>query len=308
MDIRNRRGLKAAAASDLAAASYDPRKLILIHNGVSIAVALVLSLIDHLLDAQIGGTGGLGGVGTRTMLETVQTVLYVAQMLCLVFWQIGYIYVSILISRRQSVGPGSLLEGFRRFFPVLRLQLLLGLMYFGVLFLCINVGSILFSVTPLAQPLLEAYEVGTEEAIEAAIEQCTLPVMAMTAVSMLVIALPYAYRLRLAEYALMDDPGMGARRAIYQSRVMMRGNRIQLLRLDLSFWWFYLAQGLMTVVAYGDLILPLLGYSLPWSETVSFYVFLVLSYLCQLALYWWKGNDVQVTYAKFYDALLPKEE
>ena len=75
MDIRDRRGLKAAAREDLAAASYEPRKLILIHTGVTVVLALIIGLLDYLLEQQIGGTGGLGGVGTRSMLETVRTLL-----------------------------------------------------------------------------------------------------------------------------------------------------------------------------------------------------------------------------------------
>ena len=37
MDLHDRRALKAAARDSLAAAPYDPRKLILIHTGITIA-------------------------------------------------------------------------------------------------------------------------------------------------------------------------------------------------------------------------------------------------------------------------------
>lgn len=308
MDIRDRRGLKSEAGKALAAASYDPKKLILMHTGAMVALSLVLALIDYVLDKGISGTGGLSGVGTRSALETLQTVLMCAQLVAMLFWQIGYVYAALGISRGQPVGPGSLLEGFRQFGPVLRLRLILALLYSGIVMLCVYGASILFSLTPLAEPVLAAYEVGTEEALFAAMDEVMLPLMGVMLVVMLVGFVPYWYRLRLAEYALMDDPKAGAMQAVRKSRMLMRRNRMELLKLDMSFWWFYLGEVLVMVVAYGDLILPMFGLSLPWSNTVSYYVFLVLSYLCQMALYWWRGNELQVTYAKFYEALLPDEK
>lgn len=308
MDMRDRRGLKAAARESLAGASYDPRKLILIHTGATVALALVLSLVDYLLDRQISGTGGLSGVGVRSILETLQTVLMVGQMIALLFWQIGYLYTALNISRGKTVGIGSLAEGFRQFWPVLRLRLILALLYVGIGMICMYAASMIFSLTPLAEPLMAAYEAGTEEAMLQAMDEIMLPLMGVIVLVMLAVMVPYLYRLRLTEYALMDDPKAGAMNAIRKSRMMMRGNRMELFKLDISFWWFYLCEVLVAVLAYGDLLLPVFGYELPWSDTVSYYIFLVLSYVCQLALYWWRGNEVQVTYAKFYDALLPEGE
>lgn len=307
MNINDRRGLKVSARESLAGASYDPKKLILIHTGAMVALSLVLALVDYFLEREIGGTGGLSGVGIRSILETLRTVLMVGQTVALLFWQIGYVYAGLRISRGEPAEPASLLEGFRRFGPVLRLRLVLALLYTGVTMICVYAASIIFSLTPLAESLVAAYEAGTEEAIFGAMNEIMLPLLGIVLVLMLIIMVPYYYRLRLTEYALMDDPRLGAMAAIRKSRAMMRGNRIKLLKLDLSFWWFYLCEMLVTVVAYGDYILPLFGYSLPWSDTVSYYVFLVLSYLCQLALYWWRGNEIRVTYAKFYEALLPEE-
>ena len=308
MDINDRRGLKRSAREALAGASYDPKKLILLYTGAMIALSLLLALVDHVLEAQIGNTGGLSGMGMRSVLETVQTVLMLGQMVALIFWQIGYVFVSMQISRGQPVGPESLLEGFRRFGPVLRLRLSLTAQYLGIGMISMYGASILLSVSPIAAPLLEAFNSGSEAALLEAMDQMMLPFLGAMAIAFLVIAVPYIYRLRLAEFTLMDDPKGGALRAVRNSRVLMQRNRFKLLKLDVSFWWFYLCEMLVMVLAYGDYILPLFGIQLPWSGDVSYYAFLVLSYLCQLALYWWKGNDVQVTYAKFYDALLPKEE
>lgn len=308
MNIRNRRGLKLAAKAALRAASYDPKKLILIYTGASVMLGLILALLDYALQQQIGGTGGLGGVGIRSILETAQTVLMVGQLVAVLFWRIGYVHVTIRISRRESVSPSDLLEGFRKFGPVLRLRLMTTLLYSGVVFACVYLASVIFTFTPWAEPVMEAYEIGTEEAMLAAMEQTMLPLTLVLLAVMLVLLVPYYYRLRMAEFSLMDDPKAGAIMAIRKSRLLMYRNRLELFKLDVSFWWFYVLEMVTMVVASGDMILPMLGVELPWSATVSYYVFLVLCYLCQLALYWWRGNDVLVTYAMSYEALLPKEE
>ncbi len=308
MNISDRRGLKAEARGAIAAASYDPKKMILIHTSASVVLGLILALVDYLLEQQIGDTGGLGGVGMRSILETAQTVLMFAQLLAAMFWQIGYVYVALKISRREAIGVGDLFQGFRQFGPVLRLQLMMGLIYFGLTIACAYAASILFMFTPWSEAMMAAYEAGTEEALAAAMESVLLPLTGVMCLVMLVVMVPYSYRLRQAEYALMENPQAGAIAAMRTSREMMRGRRMELFKLDLSFWWFYVLEMLTLFVADGELILQMFGVSLPWSSTVSYYIFLVLCYLCTLALYWWRGNDVQVTYARAYEALKPWEE
>lgn len=308
MDIRDRRGLKKEAGRALAAASCDPKKLILIHTGASVALALVLALLDYVLEQQIGGTGGLSGIGLRSVLETMQTVLMFGQVAALLFWQIGYIFVALRISRGEEVSTGSLLQGFRKFGPVLRLRIIVSLLYAGLFLVSSYVASMIFSLTPWATPMVEAIELGTEEALLAAMDACMVPLALVLLGVLAILGLPYYYRLRMTEFALMDDPRAGAMAAIRKSRMMMRRNRTKLFALDLSFWWYYLLEMLVGLIAYGDLLLPTVGVSLPWSATTSYYVFLVLCYLGQLVLYWWRGNEVQVTYAMAYQSLMPNNE
>ena len=307
MNVRDRRGLKTAAKESLAAASYDPKKLMLIYVGAMSLLSVILTVLHHLLEDQIGSTGGLGGVGMRSVLETAQTVLMIGQAVALVFWQIGYVFVSLQISRGKRVDQRSLLEGFRRFRPVLRLRISLLFQYTGVCLISTYIASAIFAFTPWASPLMTAYETGSETELLQAMEEVMIPLFCIVGAVMLILAVPYIYRLRLAEFALMDDPKAGAILAVRRSRFLMRRNRMALLKLDFSFWWFYLCEVVLVAVAYGDYILPSLGVTLPWSDRASYYVCLLLSYVLQLALYWWRGNEVQVTYAKFYEALLPKE-
>ena len=308
MDIRDIRGLKGAAREALASASYDPKKLILIHTGASVALTLILALVDGLLERQIGGTGGLSGVGDRAILETVREVLMYAQLAASVFWQIGYVYISLLILRKKPVGPGDLLQGFRHFGPVLRLRLMESFLYTGVVLGCVYGGGLLFGMTPWAAPLEEAMAVGTQEALLQAAQECALPLTAVMSALLLVVLVPYAYRLRMTAFLLMDHPKLGARMAVRNSRVMMHQNRIKLWKVDLTFWWFYALQWILSLIAYGEELLPMMGVTLPLPGGVVNFLCLTICCLGQLALYWWKGNEVQVTYAACYEALLSHEE
>ena len=67
MTLQNRHEIKDAAKDALAAASYDPKKIILIHTGVSLALMLTLVVLDFLLENQISETGGLSGLGLRSV-------------------------------------------------------------------------------------------------------------------------------------------------------------------------------------------------------------------------------------------------
>ena len=314
MNIRQRRQLKAAAARSLQNAAYDPKKLVLIHTAAVLIFFAVLAIVDYLLEQQIGSTGGLSGLGTRTILATAQQVLQLSEQILIPFWQIGYLYAMLRLSRGETAGPETLLTGFRRFFPFLRLHLIQFASYAGIALACSYVACNVIFFTPWGSnmmnsliPLLSESEavdmVALEEAIMAAMDQIMLPLLAIFGVIFLSIAAPMYFRYRMAQYLLMDDPQMGALSALRASRHMTRGNRIALLRLDLSFWWFYLLDGMITALWFGSSLLPLLGITLPWSAEVNLFVFYGLYMICQLGLYLGFRNRVEVTYAHAYSAL-----
>lgn len=315
MDIRDRRGLKTAAGETLTGGSSDPKKLILIYTGATLALSLVLSVLDFILEEQIGGTGGLSGMGLRAILSTMQSMLQLAQMVLIPFWQIGWLFVALRLCRGERAEPGDLLEGFRRFFPVLRLYLLQGVLYVGIAMACSYFASIIFMMTPWSEPLvnvmMQLMESGDPTAMEAAIEEAAVevivPMVTIFAVIFLAAAAPFFYRFRMAKYLLMDGESR-AMKVMRESWRMMKGNAIALLKLDISFWWFYVLDLLVTVVAYLDVILPAVGVTLPWSSTATYFGALVLYSGFQLLLYWQCKTQVDVTYAKAYEALSRPEE
>ena len=83
MDIRN---LKSTAADRVSTASYPPRRLALIHTGAAVILSLLLTLVNYLLVGGMEDTGGLAGIGTRSILATAQTMLMLAGTLIMAIW------------------------------------------------------------------------------------------------------------------------------------------------------------------------------------------------------------------------------
>ena len=308
MDRNDRLSYRADAQRSLTEASYDHKKLILLHTGALLLLSVTVNIISFLLGEKIDESGGLGGLGVRGILTTVQSVLNLLPLAALPFWQMGYVYTTVQIARKKPVGPETLLEGFRKFFPVLRLKLLMAGMYMLVVFLTTQVGTMAFMMTPWATPMMSAifaYSENPEDpslmaAVDAAAVEAAVPMLVIMGVIFLALAAPLFYRFRFAEQFLMERPLKGAVGAMKASSQLTAGERMGLFRLDLSFWWFYLLAGVSALLAYADMILPWLGIQMPFSEGVNYFLCLALYAVSQLALHWWRKNEVSVTYAQVY--------
>ena len=184
-----------------------------------------------------------------------------------------------------------------------------------LIFASTYVSSMLFMLTPWAAPMMQRMEElmaspmddqAFLEEIVAMAEDITVPVMVIFGICFLAGTVFLFFRFRLAELWLMDHPQGGALAALRESHDLMRGNWKAMLRIDLSFWWFYLLEVLVTVLCYGDVVLGTMGVEMTTDAFGSYILFYVL-YLCaQLALYWWKRNEVAVTYAHAYLTLCPE--
>lgn len=306
--------LKNAAAHSLTGNDWDPKRLVLIYTGASLALSLIIAVVDYLLEMQIDSAGGLSGLDKRTLLTTIQTVLRLVQTVALPFWSMGYVYTTLQWARREEATPGTLLQGFRKWGPVLRLNLLTAILFGGILFFSMYVGTFLFCLTPWAEPLiqimLENLDAATaaelaafEEALYAAAEQVELPLMCVAGLVFLVAAAPFFYRFRLAKLCLMDNPGAGAMKALGTSGRLMRGNYGAMIRLDLHFWWFHGLNLLVGLLCYGGTIASYAGIALPVSREAAYFICVGLYTVCQLGLDWWRRNEVSVTYVHVYETL-----
>lgn len=124
----------------------------------------------------------------------------------------------------------------------------------------------------------------------------------------LALSLPLMYRYRMADYLLVDRPGIGALAALRESRFLMQGNRLRLFRLDLSFWWFYALSMLATVICYGDVLMQIFGIPLPFSADAGYFLFYGAYLAVNFAIYYFFVARVECTYAAAYDALAPRQQ
>ena len=301
------RQLKSLAAERVAASRYNANKLALLFTGAQVAMSFLITLVNFLLSRQIEGTGGLGGLGTRTILTAAQMLLLVFGTLVTPFWNLGYTRAALNTVRRGDAEPRTLLEGFRLFLPALRLFFLQAALISVAFFVAVQAGTILYMLTPIseaAMQLIESLLAGGEAALTApgAIDQLISvfwPMYLLIGVALLVTMLPLLYRLRLVEFSLVDGEEKALKNLAWSNH-RMRGKCFWMFKLDLSFWWFFLLQGLAAVLAYGDLLFG--------GGDVTYWIFYVLSAGAQLAIGWAFFPKVQATYALAYEEITTDTE
>ena len=293
------------------------RRLVLFYALPALLLPLVVMVINLLLEHQLADTGGLSGIGLRSALETAQTVLSFGLRLLLPFWQLGLVACALDISKGQTPSTDRLLDGFRCWGAALRLMLLRTLRYTLSCLAGIFLGSTLYTMTPLSDPLLAASQVvvenpaytnaTAEELMAAVIKEISfgsiLPYYILCTLGVAILFIPLFYRYRMSNYILLDNANPRAFFCIHESTRMMRGNAMDLFKLDLRLWWYYALVALSTVIAYGDLLLPLFGVSLPFSGQWDFVIFALLSTAAQFAIYYLFAGQVETTYACAYLSL-----
>lgn len=315
MDIRNRRAIHASAREAVAAAPGRPDLAVLLYAGTACLLALVSAFLSYYLDNQIAETGGLSNMGLRSILSTIQTILPVAQAVVMLGLELGYHRSVLNMARGQESGPRTVLEGFRRFGPILRAQIIQGLFYGMLGMVTMYLSTYLFLMLPMSadfyaimEPFLSSASVLDQTLV---IDEATT-IAAMSAMEGLIwiwlamfalVAIPLYYRFRMVSFCLADGNGCGALMALRTSRILMHRNRFALFRLDLSLWWYYLLQVLVSAICYGNILLALVGIDLPLPDVLELFLFPVLSLMVQLVVHYFVLNRVYTTYALAYESL-----
>ena len=318
MDIRNTSEIKGAALRRLTDAG-QAKRVAAIYAGVTLGLSALVTILGLVLDGMMSGAGGLSGMGRRTMLSSVQSVLPVVSALITMCVELGYQAAMLRVARGQYTSPQTLRLGFDRFWVLLRCVLLEGLILFGITFGGIYLATMLFMLTPfsrrvveLMMPVLEnvtllSPEMVLDENLYNQLMQAMIPAFVLCAIVVAAAAIPVLYRLRMARFVIIDKPGIGAMAALRESRKMMKGNCLKLLKLDVGLWPYYVGCVLASLLCYGDMLLPMAGVNLPMSDTVSYYVFFVLYLAAQFAVYYYLRNPAETAYAIAYDSIRPKE-
>ena len=317
--IQNRE-LKQQARERLEACPQE-KKIGLLYGGSLFVISVVYLLADLLISRLTPQTGGLSTIGIRSFMSALSGILPVVTSLLSMCLGFGYMGGMVRISRGQYASPNALRTGFERFWPLLRLNFFKGLIVLGFSMGAFYLATILFTLSPFSDRLIQALEPvvsggsllseGTMELTEGVIEAVNaslLPLMAIFLVIAAVFVVPLLYRLRMTDYVLYDHPEAGALYAIRESKKMMRFHRISVFKLDLSFWWFYLALALSYALNYAPMFLSVSGISLPVEgEALSVLCFL-LSCAAEFVVIYFLRSRMEVTCALAYNRLKPKEQ
>lgn len=317
MTIPSFKILKKNAAERVAAAEQS-KNIVLIYTGTVTALALLVTVINYVLNLQIAQLGGLSNMGLRSVLSTVQSVLPVVQSLVIMALDLGYIAAMLRIARQQYASPQTLKLGFDRFFVLLRYTLIQGIIYGLAALAAFWISMQIFLVTPLSNTMMSMLSEDMldpnvlmgylqDPVFSANITTSMVPLLLIFSGVYLLLFLPICYSMRMAKYVIIDKPGMGAMYALRESRKMMKGSCIRLFKLDVSLWWWYAITLGSTALCYGDALLPMAGISLPFPETVSYFLFYGLFLAAQFAAWFFLRNRVEVVYAQAYNALKPRE-
>ncbi len=306
------------AGENLSRTSYSPKKLILIYEGVTLGVSLLLMVINYCINAQLANMGGLSAMGQQAIWSTVQAVLELIVMVFLPLWQMGLVFVAMKWARGDNATTDDLWQGLRRWGPVVRLRLL-ELAVFVLLAVVIGyTASVLYLMTPFSdelvavmEPLMEQMEnplqaefTITPEMIEQFMDK-GMPLMIFSGVLYAGAIVFVFYRIRLADYGVMS--GKGAFRSLIDSVRYTNRHTLQLAKTDLFFWWFYLIQIICAALQMGDVLLGLAGVTLPVSADVAYFLFYIVGGLIQLVLMWYCRAGVETTYASVYAQLEQKQ-
>lgn len=318
MDIRNTRAMKTFAAERLQGNPQE-KKIVLIYGGLVIGLALLTTAVSYVLGIQIDQMGGLGNLGTRTIFSTIQSMLPLVQSLVVLCLDLGYLAAMLRIARGQYSSPNTLRLGFDRFWTLMRSTLIRGLIFGSLAIGSVYLAAMIFVLTPWSRPFMDAMlpmmtqtsllspEVAMDEAAAMELIPSMVPMFLLTAVIAGVLMIPASLWFRMVNYVIIDKPGMGAIAALRESRKMMRGNCLKLLKLDFSYFWYYAVLSAISIIGNADLWLPMFGVTLPISADAAYFGFYAVYLVLQLAVYFLLRNRIEVTYALAYDAVKPEE-
>lgn len=297
--------IRAVARERAENAKYPARKLALLFVGATVAVGFLLTLVGFLLEKQMESHVGLGGLNTRTTLSLLQTLLMIGGTVAIPFWNLGYTGAALKTARDELAEPKTLLAGFRRVFPAVRLFLLQSAIIIAVCIFGMQAGTILYMLSPASdgamiflEQMLQDVTV-IDEAMALQILKLMWPMYLLIGIAIVALLVPISYRLRLVEFSLMD----GEERALLNmanSYRKMRGNCLSFFRLDLSFWWYYALQALASVLTYGDVFFG--------NDSGAYWGFYIASCGAQLVIGYFFLPRVMTTYAVAYDEITKEKE
>lgn len=316
MELPNIKQLKADAAHALRR-GREPKTVILWYVGISTLLAVAVSLLNVWLSHQISNSGGLGNMGTRSILSTVQATLPLLQTFVAGALELGYLSAMLRICRGQYADQTDLKVGFSKILPLIRMMALQAIACFAIGFFTYQAAFSIFLMTPWSDTMMELASSLTQGSIldpsvliteEFAMQvvPAIMPMMIIWLILLCLVVIPFGYRVRFASYALLEEPHGRAFAALMTSFKMTRRNCVKLFRLDLSFWWFYGLAALAGLLGNLDTVLAALGITLPMNGTLTYFLFYGLYLAANFVITYCFLNRVQASYTMAYESLREK--
>ena len=261
--------LKRASLTRLRRYGKRPYRLAFYSVAIALAVQLLVDAMGYWVATYQGGEG-LDGMGSVTMIQTVHELLSTASSLLTPLWTLGFTAAIMAFMDWQDPQDTVLLKGLRRWWEFLKLYLLEGiLMFFLMIAVSMPIGF-LVSLTPWGREpvnLPDPEIVGEVKYIAAAVDAAA-PVLILYALAFLVVGMFFAYRLRFTNYLILNG-WIGVWSAMVTSFQMTKGYVWSMIKLDLSYWWYYLLTGVLMGVY---VAVVMLGYNLGYSYNTIFWL------------------------------------
>ena len=149
------RELKTNAADRLQNAK-NQKDIVLLYAAITLGVSCLCTLIQFLLSSRISQTGGLAGMSSRSFLSTISSFLPILSAIVSVCMSFGYMGGMVRIARGQYASRNALKTGYERFWPLLRLKLLLAAILMGFTLAASYLASFLFMLSPFSDSFMNA--------------------------------------------------------------------------------------------------------------------------------------------------------
>ncbi len=263
------------------------RRLVQIYALVCAVAVIAVNLLSYYLMETSSGMTGLYKSDARNSLMVLNIGVTLVMELALLLWWAGYSGAALELSRGGSPEWKQMLWALYQPHRFLLCGLILLVRWFVLSYL----------LTFLALLVIPASMIFQGDAISPAF------VYGMSGLMVAVLAC-LVFNRRLLFFRMADGQERPSLLIYRESMALLRGHRRWFLRIDLHFWWYYLAQAAL-------LLLPYLTWLLPESYAAWFTVvdlsLLFLGAAATFVLNLTCRNRIWVTYALAYDALLQQQ-
>jgi uncharacterized membrane protein len=320
MAILNTRELRSRAASAVRENQTELRRLILLYCGVLAGLSLASAGLNLYLDDQIGTTGGLGGLGLRSVLQTIQAVLSYINLFFTPFWSAGFLYAVIAMVRGGAPRLGHMTEGFRRFGRILSSAMYESALMIALAAAALVVVMMFFMLSPWGTMVAQMMEPVIHDP-NLFLPDGTVNIAAMPQNVMIAGVIPMvilwglltlagyvflSYCFRMAGFLMMER-WIGGIAALFLSLRLMRGHKWQIFKMDLGYWWYYLLLAGVTLVGNLDAICILVGIALPFDAVTAYFVTMTVYLALQTLIFLWKKGEVDAAFVLAFEAIAHPE-